>query len=59
MVQIAALTAVIAILIFIYFNRYLQKRRDDRREEMYQKRQEFLEKTLEANRNKEDNNDAN
>ena len=40
--------AIIALLIFIYFNRYLQRKRDERREHWRERREEQLQQFFEA-----------
>ena len=37
----------VGLMIFIYFNRYLQQRRESRREEMLERKEEFLQRLLE------------
>lgn len=40
------LSAMVAILIFIYFNRFVQHRRERRRDERQERKQEFLDSLL-------------
>jgi len=42
------IVAIVALLIFIYFTRYVEKKRADRRHEHNARRQELLEQTLAA-----------
>ena len=48
------LTAMAAVLIFIYFNRYVQQRQERRREERQERHQEFLDQLL---KKRTDNNE--
>lgn len=47
--------AIVALLIFIYFNRYVQRKRDERREHWRERREEQLERMLQDVRNKNSN----
>lgn len=56
------IVAIVALLIFIYFTRYVEKKRADRRHEHNARRQELLEQTLAAaekikNRNSSNGNE--
>lgn len=42
------ITAIIALLIFIYFNRYLQRKRDERRAHWRERREDQLQQFFEA-----------
>ena len=40
------IVAIVGLLIFIYFNRYVQRKRDERREAWRERKEEQLEQTL-------------
>jgi len=44
--------AIVGLLIFIYFNRYVQRKRDERREAWRERKEEQLEQTLQYLRGK-------
>lgn len=46
--QFVFLVAIIALLVFIYFNRYLQRKRDDQREQWRERREETLQQFFET-----------
>jgi len=46
--------AVVALLIFIYMNRYVQRRREERRAESLDRKQELLDKLLDTIRSAEE-----
>lgn len=48
--QFVFLVAITALLIFIYFNRYLQRKRDDRREQWRERREETIQQFFETKR---------
>jgi hypothetical protein len=48
MIGIGATVAIVALLIFIYFNRYIQRKRDDRRKHWRERREEQLQQFFEA-----------
>ena len=47
MVQIILIIAVVAILVFIYINRSINQKRDERRMDRQARRQEIFDRTLE------------
>jgi hypothetical protein len=52
--------AIVGLLIFIYFNRYVQRKRDERREAWRERKEEQLERMLQNIKNKDSSepNDA-
>jgi hypothetical protein len=50
--------AIVGLLIFIYFNRYVQRKRDERRNAWRERKEEQLERTLQHVRDK-DNREQN
>lgn len=62
MIYLAAIVAVLGILIFIYFNRYVERKRMEKRELHKEKQEEFLKQLLEAKKNaadKQENEEGN
>lgn len=53
------LTAIIAIILFVWFDHYIRTKQADRREQQHERRQELLEKTLDVIRSKETGQDTN
>ena len=53
------IVAIVALLKFIYFTRYIEKKRADRRHEHNARRQELLEQTLAAAKRIKNNTPSN
>ncbi len=51
------LLAILAIILFVWFDHYIRNKQADRREQQHERRQELLDKTLEVLRKKETDQD--